>query len=339
MNRTRSAILPVFLSAVLLGFPLYGQGVKKIAQAGMKWNMIPVGARASAMGGAFTALSNDASAVFWNPAGLNQAGSGVFLSQNMWIADIVVNAGALSYDLGSAGVLAVSYAKVDWGVLHGTVRDPSVSAGFRSTGEFSPKNFGGGISYARTISDRFGVGMSVRYLYEDLGANWVESLETGPDGEPYDYKFEAQMGVVAFDFGTIFNTGFKDLRLGMSLKNFSQEMIYREEWFPLQLTFNFGIAMDILNAVADIPGQSLTLAVDAVDPRDFTARVHVGGEYSFRNLLFLRTGYKTNYDEESISFGGGLNYSMGSLGLGLDYAFLQFTNFDPVQIFSFNFKF
>ena len=50
---------------------------------------IGVGARASAMGEAFVSVANDASALYWNPAGVVQAKQNqLIISHNNWVADI-----------------------------------------------------------------------------------------------------------------------------------------------------------------------------------------------------------------------------------------------------------
>jgi hypothetical protein len=81
------------------------------------------------------------------------------------------------------------------------------------------------------------------------------------------------------------------------------------------------------------------MALDAVHPRDYTERIHIGAEYSFRDMVFLRGGYKTNYDEQDFSLGGGVHYAFGEIALGLDYSYVMFANFDAVHMFSFDFIF
>ena len=76
---------------------------------------------------------------------------------------------------------------------------------------------------------------------------------------------------------------------------------------------------------------ALLLAVDAVHPRDYTERVHFGAEYLYANLLAIRAGYKTNYDEEALSMGFGVNYSVGGIGLKIDYSYSQLGVFDGVS--------
>ena len=331
MNKARRYILPVLLVAFFVALPAQGS-VKKIAQTGMKRLDIPIGARASGLGGAYTAVANDPSAIFYNPAGLALTQGGhVFLNQTQWIADITVNAGAVSYSLENWGVFGLSFAAVDWGTINGTKRALN-DAGFVETGEFSPDNYAIGLSYSRRISSQFSAGVHVKYLHEKLGSN-----EEGTFDDPRTFTAEAD--IIGFDMGTLFYTGFKDLRFGMSLVNFSEELKYRAESVPLPLTFKFGIAMDLTTLFMESEEHVLTLAVDALHPRDYTERLHFGLEYALKDMVFLRGGYKTNYDEVDISFGGGVKAEVSGMALGVDYAYIQFQNFDPVHMFSFDFSF
>ena len=332
MNKSGKLLVPLIIVMLLITMPVYAGGVKKIAQTGMKWLSIPVGARGTALGGAYTAMVNDASAVFWNPAGMALTeGRHIFLSQNKWIADITINAGALVYNAGDWGVFGASFSAVDWGTIHGTQR-ATTTTGFIETGDISPTDWAVGLSYARQMSSQFSFGGHIKYVHEQLGET-VEGTFDAPR------TFSAEMSLVAFDFGTLYYTGFKDLRFGMSLQNFSQEKSYRAESFPLPLTFKFGVAMNVFNLWLDQPDHNFTVAIDAIHPRDYSERLHFGFEYSFKNLVFLRGGYKTNYDEEDFTFGGGLLFEIGNLGVGFDYSYLQFKNFDAVNMFSFDFKF
>ena len=332
MNKSWKLLIPLIIVIFLITMPAFAGGVKKIAQTGMKWLSIPVGARGTALGGAYTAMVNDASAVFWNPAGMALTeGRHIFLSQNKWIADITINAGALVYNAGDWGVFGASFSAVDWGTIHGTQR-ATTTTGFIETGDISPTDWAVGLSYARQMSSQFSFGGHIKYVHEQLGET-VEGTFDAPR------TFSAEMSLVAFDFGTLYYTGFKDLRFGMSLQNFSQEKSYRAESFPLPLTFKFGVAMNVFNLWLDQPDHNFTVAIDAIHPRDYSERLHFGFEYSFKNLVFLRGGYKTNYDEEDFTFGGGLLFEIGNLGVGFDYSYLQFKNFDAVNMFSFDFKF
>jgi opacity protein-like surface antigen len=56
-------------------------------------------------------------------------------------------------------------------------------------------------------------------------------------------------------------------------------------------------------------------------------------------MFFLRGGYKSNYDEQGLTLGAGLEVEISDFSLGVDYAYLDFGNFDAVHIFSFDFGF
>jgi hypothetical protein len=325
-------ILILLVMALLTAFPLYGDGVKKIAQTGMKWVSIPIGAKGSALGNAFTAYAGDASALFWNPAGLGMLeGGSWFLSQTNWIAGIKISSGAVSYSTKRWGVFGASFSAVQWGEMHGTQRT-STSAGYKETGAFSPTNWSVGIGYAFRVNQQFSMGAHVKYLYEKLGT----ALEGTMDNPT---RYVGETGLFALDIGTLYYTGFKDLRFGMSLQNFSEEKTYRAESFPLPLTFKFGIAMDMFQFFQEGSTNKLTLSIDAIHPRDFTERLHFGGEYSYNNMLFLRGGYKTNYDEEDWTLGAGLNFKVNGMTVGLNYSYVNFMHFDAVHTFSFEFTF
>jgi hypothetical protein len=97
--------------------------------------------------------------------------------------------------------------------------------------------------------------------------------------------------------------------------------------------------MDVFQFVNEESNHGLTFTADAIHPRDYSERLHFGLEYSFRNMVYLRGGYKTNYDEEDLSMGAGLHYGLSGYAFTLDYAYVQFKNFDAVQMFSFDFQF
>jgi hypothetical protein len=332
MKRFKNYWILLIIITLIISVPLHAAGLKKIAQSGMQWLSIPLGARAAAMGGTYTAVANDASSIFWNPAGVAfTKGGNLFLTQTKWIADINVNAGAFSYDAGQWGFFSASFAAVDWGVFHGT-RRTNTSEGFEETGDFSPSDWAAGIGYSRRVSDRFAIGGHLRYLHENLGSTLEGTMGSGTE-------YTARMNLLAFDFGTIYYTGFKDLRLAMSLQNFSQEKKYRVDHFPLPLTFKVGVAMNMTSLwMAESP-HSILLAIDAIHPRDYTERLNFGLEYGYKNMVFLRGGYKTNYDEEDLTLGAGVHYETGEIAMGLDYSYVQFKNFDAVQMFGVNFQF
>ena len=105
-------IKKISIIAVLLIFLLGQVAAQEFAPVGTavaQFLEIGMGARATAMGEAFTAVTNDASSVFWNPAGVAAVEQrNLFLAYNSWPADIAVGGMSFAYGFENAGVVAIS---------------------------------------------------------------------------------------------------------------------------------------------------------------------------------------------------------------------------------------
>ena len=146
------------------------------------------------------------------------------------------------------------------------------------------------------------------------------------------------LDVFAFDFGVLYKTGFKSLNLGMTIRNFSNEIKFVDEGFQLPLTFKLGLSMNMLDIFEIDPNSnSVLFSVDAEHPRDNKEMLRLGVEYTFMNILSLRTGYVTpETSEAGIQAGIGLRYDVGGINLGVDYAYTDFGIFDSVQRITIN---
>ncbi len=103
------------------------------------------------------------------------------------------------------------------------------------------------------------------------------------------------------------------------------------EPYDLPLMFRIGLAYDF----AFGPESNLLLAVEARHPNDNEQQGALGAEYSWQDKYFLRGGYKLNYEEETVSFGGGFRTNVGeNTQMTLDYAWLDFGRFESVHRFS-----
>ncbi|MBC8180780.1 PorV/PorQ family protein [candidate division KSB1 bacterium] len=311
---------------------------KKLAQTGFQFLSITTDARASAMGSAFTAVPGKSSSIFFNPANMASISSFVdlSLSQNNWIADINHYAGSLAISPkgGHYGVIALSVMSVDYGEFLGTVVDATSEKGFRDTGSFAPTAYAFGIGYARALTDRFSVGGHVRYVSQKLGNSILPADDFSSSG--LTKEVDNRVEVMAFDFGTIYRTGFKSLVFGMSVRNFSQEVKYQTEGFQLPLTFNIGISMNVFDLfMEETDLHSLMVSIDALHPRAYSERINIGTEYWFKNMFALRCGYKNNYDERGLTAGFGFQLNLGKRNLAVDYSYTPFGVFDMVQRMSF----
>jgi len=324
MKKLAIVLTVVFLSAVVV-MPAHS-ALKKVAQTGLQFLKVDFGARPAAMGGAFMMVGNDASAMFYNPAGIAkmQSGFDFFAGNVSWIAGIQYYATGLVKDLGNWGSVGVSAIYCDYGDDIAGTRVAANEKGYEETGSVNVGAYTVGLTYARKLTNKFTVGGQIKYAQEHLG----ESL-LAVGGSSVQNKVSG----IAYDFGTIFYPGFKSFRVGMSIRNFSNQFKYQQYAFQLPLTFTLGFAMDVLDLIGE-HRNTLLLAVDAIHPRDYTERINVGGEYVFNNLVAVRAGYKYNYDEEGLCAGLGVQHTFAGVGIRLDYAYSDFGVFSTVNRFS-----
>ena len=87
--KIRNKIIIFLLIGAACSFSQYSDNVTNVATTSASFLEIGVGSRAVGMGGAFVATANDASAMYWNPAGLGRINrAGIFFVHTRWIADI-----------------------------------------------------------------------------------------------------------------------------------------------------------------------------------------------------------------------------------------------------------
>lgn len=305
--------------------------MNKVGTAGALFLKIGMDPRTVAMGEASGALVGNASSAFSNPAGLAEIYSRqVFLTDTEWIADIRLIGGAYAFPRGNSSVIAVSCLAVDYGEMP-MVREMDADVVVEM---FSPKDLAIGVSYARRWTDKLMVGGSFKYIDQAIA----------------DFHSRG----VAFDFGTIYHTGFKSLRLAMATNNFGPDLRFDGTYvdnyyigtayveseksfgeYDLPLNFRIGVAYDF----EFTPTNTLTAAIDATHPNDYSERVHLGAEYSWAKTFFLRSGYTLNAEEMGFAMGCGLNLDT-SLGSGsLDYAYSDYGVFESVHRFSLGLSF
>lgn len=300
---------------------------EKLAQTGFQFLSVTNDARAASMAAAVTTMELGSGSLFFNPAGLAHLPGTIDFSAsvNGWIAGINHTSFAFAYSPfnNRIGVFGVSVQSVDYGELQGTMVWGN-EQGYIDTETFSPSAYVIGAGYARALSDMFSVGGQLKFTGQHLGTSLVE-VEDSLDVKTY--KAEA----MAFDFGTIFKTGYKSVAFGMSVRNFSNEITYEEEGFQLPLTFTMGLSANLMEFLFDLPMVDyLHLNVDAAHPRSYPEYLNLGMECKMMNTFFLRYGFEHNRDQRSSNFGFGFQ----KFGFAFDYSYTPFELFDNVQRFT-----
>ena len=174
-----------------------------LGTSGAQFLKIPVGARAAALGGAFTSSGDDASALFWNPAGIvGVKGGALTVSHEEWWAGSRLNHAAYVQSFGEIGSFGLSFTMMAMDKTEVTTEeDPE------GTGQyFDAQDLMLGITYARKLTDDFSVGITAKYVHQRI---WNESASG-----------------FAVDVGTQYHIGFSDLRLGMSVTNFGGDLTF-----------------------------------------------------------------------------------------------------------------
>ena len=337
------------MMTLLLSTLLVGQS--NVGTTAASFLDIGIGARSLAMGGAFTAVANDATALYWNPAGItNILQPTAHFYYAPWFVDIDFTHGAAVVPLGRMGTLGLSITSVTMDEMK--VRTLQVPEG---TGElFEVSNLALATTYARKLTDRFSFGLNIKLVQEKI--------------------WHMNANVIAADVGCLFVTKNKGIRIGMSISNFGGKMklegydterdfdidetifgnndkidshLDTQGW-PLPLVFRAGISKDVL----DDKMHKLTLAGDAIHPNNNYEYLNLGLEYTFMGIGSVRAGQSYVFLEEheeddkreemtnQFTIGAGLNYKIPrGPRIQLDYVVRDFGVLKSVGSYSLNISF
>ncbi|MCI0691932.1 PorV/PorQ family protein [candidate division KSB1 bacterium] len=325
MNSLKTRFLVAIIAAGILC--ACASHAQKVGSTSMQFLKVMPSARATALGEAYAVWATGAEAIFWNPAGLARLDNMEFSTTYInWLFD--AQQGALAYALAirGFGALGVQVQYVDFGEFEETTNErPYINDPDRAglTGRtFSPFSYLVGISYARDLTDKFSVGLGMKYAHESLfdGQKLRAQVRQGVFEE-----VDTWANGLLFDFGIRYNTGYRSIHIGSSVQNFGADVKYAKESNPVPLLFRFGIGADLIGPDGLLrPGSEesrLSMAFDIFHPNDYAQQIHVGAEYEFANSFALRGGYKFNYDFDGLTLGGGIKHALEGVRLSADYSY------------------
>ena len=276
---------------------------------------IGVGARTEGLGGAFIGLANDYNAIIYNPSGLAfmEKGTVAFTHLN-WIADTQINMASAVYGMEGIGVFGLVWENLNYGEIQGMDKDGN------TTNTFTPTDSFFGLSYGRKINDNFSVGLTLKYI--------MSTIDT--------YNANA----FGFDLGGLYKmtVAERPLGIGLSVRNIGSKMKFDKEGDPIPMYFGLGASYGVL--VSDTNNIMALFDMGKASDTDF--RFNIGVEYSFKDYLSVRLGYKAGgYDVEGLSGGLGAGYTLSNgMRLQLDYSYgSTITEFKDVHRISFSFGF
>ncbi len=276
------------------GFFDFGDG--QAGTAVLPFLELPQGARAIAMGAYDGPASNDAMAVFWNPATLPLSPS--FQTQfahtellGMWRHEVA----STVFEVPGYGF---------WGVgISGVLPMPAEGARDieENPVELKEMHFDAGLSY--------GMPLIREQLYAGVRIKWLHSLLDDVHGDGYALDF-AITGMMP---GLL-----PGMRGSAVLQNLSHGFSYRSgtgttEKLPSILRLGLGYA-DSMSSWAWQTGYSKS--------NSGMQRLHVGGEWNWEHQLFLRAGYEYDVHNSELNWlrGLGAGLAVRFSTLGLDYS-------------------
>jgi hypothetical protein len=320
--------LPCLLSAEI--FP-------KVSTTGVYFLRIGVDARALGMGEAYTAVSDDISSVFWNPAGLvlkpgiqamySQLSSQIFHSgKRTEYPDYNFFAASIFSEYGALGV-NVSYW--NWEIDNVMQEEQ-----FGPSGEsFLYSDLAAGLTYSNQLTDQLSIGITGKYIREKIDTSIAEGQ--------------------AIDLGLLYKPGYKNIAIGITAKNLGPEMRFRidedgdglysedpfdlldndgdgfidedrkEMPFKIPRNFSLGVAGDIYRQE-----NLCLLASMQIDSNfEFEEYSSLGTEFQYE-FLRLRYGLIIDDNTSAYSRGIGIRFSVKGLTVAIDYSYSETKSYE-----------
>jgi hypothetical protein len=294
-------------------------GAENVGTSGGQFLKIPVGPRAVAMGKAYIAIAIDGPTVFWNPAGIMRTAgrSNVFASHVAYTTDLDLDYASFHWRNQNFG-----YA-ISAGMLRSGEIPRTTELHVEGTGEtFRADQYLLALSLSRAMTDRLSLGVTAKYLQENLD--------------------EWETRTLLFDVGMLYYIGVRDLAVGFAVRSLGSDLQpsgrppspgsdyetateFQTNAPPTEGTFGVAGTWDLA------PQIDLLTAVDFNHPSDARESFRCGVELGLRRLLYLRAGYETGRDEGGIGAGFGLQLKRKQMLWRVDYGYSDMGGFGTIH--------
>lgn len=301
----------------------------KVGLSGGQFLKIGVGARGTGMAGAYSGIANDLTAIYWNSAGLADVKRfGADFSQTFWFAGMSHSFAAVAIPVGEKFRFAASFTQFSSGDINVTTTAEQDGTG----GIYNVSDIAIGFTLAGYLTEQFSFGATAKYVQHAFT--------------------NMTAGGFVFDIGTKYNTGFNGLMLGFSINSLGTQQTFdgpevtrtnsptqgtntmpldmqlQTSPFNMPLSFRAGIGADLCKGMlfepeTDLDGvleHSWLAAFDFETYSDVPEQFAVGTEYTWREFVSVRAGYRFGNDQFGLAGGIGLKYNGGGFEGQIDYS-------------------
>jgi len=274
---------------------------KKAGTTGFSFLKLGVGARAVALGGAYTSMVGDPSVIHYNPAGtVHLRGRRFLAGYHNYFLDIQSGFIAATKSLNESSTAGAFISYMNYGEF---TRTDVMGVIDEADPTFSGGDFLLGLNYSRRLWPAFSAGMNLKFLVE------------------YAAGYSAQ--VLAVDIGGLYTFADSLTRAGLAVYNLGAVLsgFSANSANPHGDKLPWGLRAGLSHSLRELP---VIASLDAVIPNDNDFYLNAGLEMYKLRPLYLRLGYSTfgeNYKT------GSDNDALGGLacGFGLDWKAFQFS--------------
>lgn len=293
---------------------------------------VPIGARPTAMGGAYLAISDDGSGPLFNPAGLASLTTPLFsASYRAMQLDRTLSYVSAAFPVSGEAAVGVSWLYAGSGAVAGRNED-----GILTGHDISFNNHSIGITFAKRFEKYLSVGGKFSYLQANMPE--INAFTVGID-------IGAMLHVSYFyDRDIREDMAIQDIQVGAVVKNLGAQFNWNSENYVRRYisASEFGSGQDDrvpiefgVGGSARFLQRKLVLATDVATNDKQNPELHSGAEYFFKPEVAVRGGYS----DGSFTTGAGVIFTLSKKPVALDYAFsTEKAGEGSEHIFTFEFR-
>lgn len=292
------------LICIILFLPLISLAQNDGAgNTGLAFLKTGINARAIAMGDAYSSISEDATSVLYNPALINTGKNNVTLSHNIAFIDFTSSFIGTKFIFNKFGI--------GIGLMRAGVNDIEVRITPGAPLEkFNSQNLSINLGISYNVYENISVGVATKFLYEKIYVDESSGL--------------------GFDIGTNYKKDKFSFSFVLANIGSMDEMKNARTKLPTLVRFggSYNYPYKDFNLLVALEGFKV------LEGGKF--HIHSGLEAGYKDIVFIRAGYQTNYENKGFSTGIGFKYK----GLTIDYAFIPYSHsFGSGNTFSIGYNF